>query len=120
MLLATNPVGYAGCCAAIRDMDHRPLLDRIQVPVLVIGGDHDVSTPWVGHGDVLANGISGARAVQLAAAHLSNVERPSSFTSALFDFLLPAPTEDPLEAGFAVRRSVLGDAHVDRAIAARH
>ena len=26
VLLATNPVGYAGCCAAIRDMDHRALL----------------------------------------------------------------------------------------------
>ena len=25
-LLATDPAGYAGCCAAIRDMDHRPLL----------------------------------------------------------------------------------------------
>ena len=28
VLLATDPVGYAGCCAAIRDMDHRPLLGR--------------------------------------------------------------------------------------------
>jgi len=24
-LLAANPVGYAGCCAAVRDMDQRPL-----------------------------------------------------------------------------------------------
>ena len=99
VLLATNPVGYAGCCAAIRDMDHRPLLGRIQAPTLVIGGDHDLSTPWAGHGDVLANGIPGARAVQLAATHLSNVERPSSFTAALFDFLLPALPEDTLAGG---------------------
>jgi 3-oxoadipate enol-lactonase / 4-carboxymuconolactone decarboxylase len=118
VLLATSPVGYAGCCAAIRDMDHRPLLDRILAPTLVIGGDQDLSTPWAGHGDVLAGGIRGACAVQLAATHLSNVERPSSFTAALFDFLLPAAPEDPLQAGFAVRRSVLGDAHVDRSIAA--
>lgn len=117
VLRATNPVGYAGCCAAIRDMDHRPLLDRIQAPTLVIGGDQDLSTPWIGHGDVLANGIPGARAVQLAATHLSNVERPASFTAALFDFLLPATPEDTLEAGFAVRRSVLGEAHVDRSVA---
>ena len=55
--------------------------------------------------------------MQLPATHLSNVERPSSFTAALFDFLLPAAQEDPLEAGFAVRRAVLGDAHVDRSIA---
>jgi 3-oxoadipate enol-lactonase/4-carboxymuconolactone decarboxylase len=118
VLLATNPAGYAGCCAAIRDMDHRPLLDRIQAPTLVIGGHQDLSTPWAGHGDVLANGIRGARAVQLPATHLSNVERPASFTAALFDFILPATPEDALEAGFAVRRAVLGDAHVDRSIAA--
>jgi 3-oxoadipate enol-lactonase / 4-carboxymuconolactone decarboxylase len=116
VLLATDPVGYAGCCAAIRDMDQRSLLGRLQVPVLVIGGNLDVSTPWLGHGDVLANGISGARVVRLAAAHLSNVDQPSSFTSALFDFLLPVP-QDTLQAGFGMRRSVLGDAYVDRAIA---
>jgi 3-oxoadipate enol-lactonase/4-carboxymuconolactone decarboxylase len=118
VLLATSPVGYAGCCAAIRDMDHRPLLDRIQAPTLVIGGDQDLSTPWAGHGEVLACGIRGACAVRLAATHLSNVERPSSFTAALFDFLLPAASGDTLQAGFAVRRTVLGDAHVDRSIAA--
>jgi len=118
VLLATSPVGYAGCCAAIRDMDHRPLLDRIQTPTLVIGGDQDASTPWVGHGDLLASGIPGARTLQLAATHLSNVERPGAFTGALFDFLLPAMPEDTLQAGFAVRRSVLGEAHVDRSIAA--
>lgn len=116
VLLATNPVGYAGCCAAIRDMDHCPLLGSIKIPVLVIAGDDDISTPWAGHGDLLVNGIGGARALRLPAAHLSNVERPSSFSAALFDFLLPASLADPLEAGLAVRRSVMGDAHVDRAI----
>ncbi len=115
-LLATNPAGYAGCCAAIRDMDHTELLARIRVPTLVIAGDHDVSTPWDGHGDVLAKAIAGAKAVHLAAAHLSNLERPSSFTAALLEFLLPGD-DDPLATGFAVRRSVLGDEHVDRAIA---
>jgi 3-oxoadipate enol-lactonase/4-carboxymuconolactone decarboxylase len=115
-LLATNPTGYAGCCAAIRDMDHIKLLARIRVPTLVISGDHDVSTPWSGHGEVLANAIAGARSVLLPAAHLSNLERPSAFTAALLDFLLPAAS-DPLAAGFTIRRQMLGDAHVDRAVA---
>jgi len=117
VLLATNPVGYAGCCAAIRDMDHRPLLANIKTPVLVIAGDDDVSTPWAGHGEVLALEIAGARARRLPAAHLSNVERPSSFSAALFEFLLPLSVGDRLEEGYAIRRSVLGDEHVDRAIA---
>jgi 3-oxoadipate enol-lactonase/4-carboxymuconolactone decarboxylase len=116
-LRATNPVGYAGCCAALRDMDNLPLLSSIKVPVLIIAGDDDVSTPWAGHGDVLAQRIEGARAVRLPATHLANVERPSSFTAALFDFLLPFPTADPLEAGLSMRRSVLGSEHVDRAMA---
>ena len=117
VLLATDPVGYAGCCAAIRDMDHRPLLGAIQAPTLIIGGDHDLSTPWTGHGDALAAGISTAQVVQLPTTHLSNVERPSSFTAALFDFLLQPATEDPLQAGFGVRRAMLGDVHVDRSMA---
>jgi 3-oxoadipate enol-lactonase/4-carboxymuconolactone decarboxylase len=55
----------------------------------------------------------------LAAAHLSNIERPHSFTTALLEFLLPQPnaTADTLQAGFEVRRAVLGEAHVDKAIA---
>ena len=116
-LLAANPVGYAGCCAAIRDMDQRPLLGRIGVPTLVIGGSLDAATPWEGHGDLLAATISGARSVVLEAAHLSNIELPSAFANALFDFLLPPPSDDRLAAGFAMRRAILGDAHVDRAVA---
>jgi 3-oxoadipate enol-lactonase/4-carboxymuconolactone decarboxylase len=116
-LRATDPVGYAGCCSAIRDMDHRPLLASISVPTLVIGSDDDVSTPWTGHGEVLASQIPGARAAQIAAAHLSNLERPAAFTRALLGFLLPDAPPDPLEAGYAVRRTMLGNEHVDRSTA---
>jgi 3-oxoadipate enol-lactonase / 4-carboxymuconolactone decarboxylase len=119
IILGTDPVGYVGCCAALRDVDHNGLLHKIKCPTLVISGDHDVSTPWTGHGEILAREISGAKALHLAAAHLSNLERPRSFTVALFDFLLsPDESADRLRAGFAVRRAVLGDAHVDKSIAA--
>ncbi len=118
-LLATNPVGYAGCCSAIRDMDNTKLLGDIRVPTLVISGDRDQSTPWAGHGEVLARNIANAQVLHLPASHLSNIERPRSFTSALMNFLEPAiPATDALQQGFAARRSALGDAHVDRAIAA--
>jgi 3-oxoadipate enol-lactonase/4-carboxymuconolactone decarboxylase len=115
-LLATKPAGYAGCCAAIRDMDHTALLGQIRIPTLVIAGDRDVSTPWDGHGDILSQSIPGALALRLPTAHLSNLEKPSSFNSALLEFLLPRPG-DTLAAGLAMRRAVLGDAHVDRAMA---
>ncbi len=124
-LLGTKPEGYAGCCSAIRDMDHTGELHGISVPTLVICGERDISTPWAGHGDLLAQGIPGARAVHLPAAHLSNLEAPRSFTAALLDFLLPhaartgfkADSADPVDAGLAVRRAVLGEAHVDRSLA---
>ena len=117
VLLGSDPAGYAGCCAAIRDMDHRALLASIQTPTLIIGGDHDPSTPWEGHGDLLAQSIPGARVEMLPTAHLSNLETPRAFTAALARFLLPAPA-DKLAAGFAKRRAILGNAHVDRSIAA--
>jgi 3-oxoadipate enol-lactonase/4-carboxymuconolactone decarboxylase len=116
VLSATDPVGYAGCCSALRDVDHRKVLGKIATPTLVIVGDKDVSTPWEGHGEILATEIPGAKTVRLPAAHLSNLERPRSFTTALLEFLKPA-NADPLEAGFIQRRARLGDAHVDRAVA---
>jgi 3-oxoadipate enol-lactonase / 4-carboxymuconolactone decarboxylase len=117
VLLGTNAAGYLGCCVALRDADHTRDLRQIKAPTLVIDGTHDISTPWSGHGEILAREIAGAQAVHLPAAHLSNVERPKSFTAALFAFLLPANSgKSSLEAGFEVRRRVLGDAYVDGAI----
>jgi 3-oxoadipate enol-lactonase / 4-carboxymuconolactone decarboxylase len=119
VFLGTDPIGYLGCCAALRDMNHGDLLKQIKTPTLVISGDRDVATPWTGHGERLAQEIPEAKAVHLAAAHLSNLEQPHSFTTALLEFLLPPPNAvDSLQAGFEVRRAVLGDAHVDKAIAA--
>ena len=115
-VLATNPIGYAGCCAALRDADLRELLPRIITATLVIGGDADQAMPWDGHGGVLAQQIRGARAVRLATAHISNLGLPRTFSRVLLDFLAPGDA-DRAGAGEAVRRAVLGDAHVDRALA---
>jgi len=116
VVLATNPAGYAGCCAAVRELDQVRLLPTIRMPVLIIVGDRDVSTPWSGHGAILAREMAHARVEHLPAAHLSNLECPRSFTAALLRFLLPPPG-DLLAAGSEKRRAVLGDAYVDRAIA---
>ena len=120
VLLGTDPVGYMGCCAALRDADQGDMLRQIQAPTLVIVGDHDVSTPWDGHGERLAREVPGAKTLHLDAAHLSNIERPRSFSTALIEFLLPQHqgSTDLLRTGFEVRRAVLGEAHVDKAIAA--
>jgi 3-oxoadipate enol-lactonase / 4-carboxymuconolactone decarboxylase len=119
MLLGTDPAGYAGCCAALRDFDSRDILRQIRVPTLVISGDGDISTPWSGNGEILAREIPNARALQLPASHLSNLERPRSFLAALLEFLLPALDDAQRStAGLAMRRATLGDDYVDRALAA--
>jgi 3-oxoadipate enol-lactonase/4-carboxymuconolactone decarboxylase len=117
VFLGTDPTGYLGCCAALRDTDLRGQLDKIHVPTLIIGGDNDPSTPWEGNGDILAREISGAAVVRLPTAHLSNLGRPRSFTAALLEFL-PAklPYEDPLPVGMGIRREVLGGQHVTRSM----
>jgi len=119
VLLGTDVTGYVGCCAALRDFDFKNTLPDIGIPTLVIVGERDVSTPWTGNGEILAQRIPQARVTRLSAAHLSNLEAPKSFTAALFAFLQAheSTSEDVLAAGLEVRRRVLGDAHVDKAIA---
>src|ERR1700722_9233048 len=56
VFLGTDPVGYLGCCAALRVMNHADLLGQIKSPTLVISGERDVATPWTGHGEILARG----------------------------------------------------------------
>ena len=115
VLLATDPVGYAGCCAAVRDTDFTAQLGTIRVHTLVISGDLDPSLPWRGHSEVLASKIRHPRVVRLKTAHLSNLEMPRSFSAALHAFL-PTERTDGRESGMRVRRAVLGDAHVDRSL----
>lgn len=86
MLLATSPAGYAGCCAAIRDMDQRGDIGAIVAPTLVIGGLLDPATPPE-TAEELARLIPGARLNMLAAAHLSNIEQREAFGRLLVGFL---------------------------------
>jgi 3-oxoadipate enol-lactonase / 4-carboxymuconolactone decarboxylase len=124
VLLGTDPKGYVACCAALRDADTRVAISTISIHTLVIGGDKDPSTPWEAHGAILARDIPGAKALRLQTAHLSNLEQPRAFTTAMLDFLLAhnsgqqkaTQVKDPLEEGMKVRRQVLGDEHVDRSL----
>jgi 3-oxoadipate enol-lactonase/4-carboxymuconolactone decarboxylase len=126
-LIAMNPDGYAGCGAAIRDMSLLGQLGEISLPTLVIAGAKDVSTPFEGHGAILASTIPGASIRMLKAAHLACLEDPGAFADALVEFLsglLEGPAigaaEDTLfEAGLLNRRAVLGDAWVDAALVSR-
>jgi pimeloyl-ACP methyl ester carboxylesterase len=70
----------------LRD-DVRPLLPRVDVPTLVIWGEHDMVIP-VSHAHELRAGITGARLLVLpGAAHNPMVDRPISFSRAVLAFL---------------------------------
>ena len=80
VFLGTAPLGYLGCCAALREFDSTADLKKITTRTLVIGSENDVSTPWAGCSEILAREIPGARAVRLPTTHLSNLERPHAFS----------------------------------------
>lgn len=86
MLLDMAPQGYAGCSAAIRDMDLRPTAPCISVPTLVIGGLRDPATP-AEHAHFLADSIPDSQLVELDAAHLANIEQCFAFNAAVRKFL---------------------------------
>lgn len=86
MLLTTDPGGYAGCCAAIRDMDLRVTNPLIAVPTLVIAGSEDPATP-PSDGEAIANAVQNGTLIVLNAAHLSNIEQADAFNDAVRNFL---------------------------------
>jgi 3-oxoadipate enol-lactonase len=79
MLTDTTPEGYARCCEAVRDMDLRAELARIETPTTVILGAHD---PVVNRDNKSLLAELG-EIVALDAAHLANVEQPEAFTKAV-------------------------------------
>ncbi len=117
MLLRTDPQGYAAAAEAIADADLTAETATLKVPALVIVGDQDMATP-LASAQALAAAIAGASLVVLeGAAHIPTVETPEAVTDAVYRFLAPQ-IDDYYESGMAVRRQVLGSAHVDRAGAA--
>jgi 3-oxoadipate enol-lactonase / 4-carboxymuconolactone decarboxylase len=121
-LLDVDPSGYAGCCAAIRDMDLRDVLGRISAPTLVIGGARDQATPPE-QGRAIANAIPGAAYAELPGAHLPALEATAAFVATVAGFLLPpadGSERQRYDRGLARRKEVLGVAYVEARLGNRH
>jgi 3-oxoadipate enol-lactonase / 4-carboxymuconolactone decarboxylase len=111
MVVGIDPESYAQCCEAIDTMDLRPDLGRIAAATLVIAGAQDPAIP-IEHAQVIVDGVADGRLYVLdPAAHLATVEQPGAITAQLRAHFRAGAT---LAAGYAMRRSVLGDEHVDR------
>ncbi|MFQ3557612.1 3-oxoadipate enol-lactonase [Streptomyces gramineus] len=105
-----DPGAYAACCDALAAFDLRDRLGEIAVRTLLIAGRQDPATPPP-HLREIADAVPAATLVELpGAAHLAPAECPDGVLAALRPHL-----DGAAGRGTAVRREVLGDAHVDRA-----
>ncbi|MFF5104119.1 3-oxoadipate enol-lactonase [Streptomyces sp. NPDC000134] len=105
-----DPEAYAACCDALAAFDLRDRLAGIRVPTLLIAGRDDPATPPA-HLREIADAVPDATLVEIpGASHLAPAERPEAVLTALRNHF-----DGGAERGMAVRREVLGDAHVDRA-----
>lgn len=116
----TDDRGYMQVCEALADFDVRDRLGEITSPVLAVSGSADGVTPTEGLREI-AEGVKDGRLVELdGVAHLAPAEAPAEVARLVREHVLgevfsqtaPGPSYD---AGMAVRREVLGDAHVDGA-----
>ncbi len=88
MILESSPTGVVAALGAMRERpDSTPLLVRIDVPTLVVGGEEDaISSPEVMA--AMAGKIPNSRHLTLPrAGHLSNLEAPKEFNAAMREFL---------------------------------
>jgi 3-oxoadipate enol-lactonase/4-carboxymuconolactone decarboxylase len=124
--------GYVRTCEALIGYDVRDRLGEVTAPVLAVAGAHDPAAPVEGM-RLVAEGVQDGRLVVLdGVSHLAPAEAPDEVAGLLLEHFLgaerggtlrgslalaPQGPEDRYESGMAVRREVLGDAHVDRAVA---
>ena len=83
----TSALGYAGCCAVLRDADLSAELPRISRPTLVLAGDADVVTP-ADKVKAVADAIPQAQFAVLPGGHLLNRDAGIQFDETVEGFLL--------------------------------
>ncbi|MFF9813313.1 3-oxoadipate enol-lactonase [Streptomyces sp. NPDC014006] len=106
-----DPHAYAACCDALAAFDLTDRLGGILVPTLLVAGREDPATPPA-HLRQIADAVPGSTLVELpGASHLAPAQCPQAVLTALRAHLGGGGAR----LGMAVRREVLGDAHVDRA-----
>ena len=91
--LKTDPEVLQAACAQLAELDLRPELSKVKVPVLVMVGEHDEATPPpMSH--ELAALLPNARLKVLAGcAHVPQLQAPGMFLDAMGDFLTAAKNE---------------------------
>jgi len=85
--LRTDPQVLQAACAALAELDLRPQLEQVRIPVLVLVGEHDEATPPPMSRE-LAAGLPNARLKIIpGCAHVPQLQSPQLFLMAIGDFI---------------------------------
>ena len=107
LLVEVDDESYALCCEALAAWDAREQARGIRTPTLCVSGQFDVAVPPE-QVEALAGAVPDSRYVLVeGTAHLPALDRPAQIAALIRSGL----------GGMRTRREVLGDDHVDRAIA---
>ena len=87
IIASTNPEGYAGCCAAISNMNNIQGIKKLSHPALVVVGLEDTATPLAMSQIIHENWQGSILKTIPHAAHLSNLEQAGVFNELIIEFL---------------------------------
>ena len=85
--LRTDSEVFRAACAALADLDLRPELGKVTVPVLVLVGEHDEATPPPMSRELAAGLPNAHLKVIPGCAHVPQLQSPEIFLDAIGDFL---------------------------------
>jgi 3-oxoadipate enol-lactonase len=90
--LRTDPHVFRAACMALAELDLRPLLARVKIPVLVLVGEHDEATPPPMSRELAALLPDASLKIIPGCAHVPQLQAPEVFLDAIGGFL---PSLDP-------------------------
>jgi 3-oxoadipate enol-lactonase len=85
--LKTDPDVFRDACAALAELDLRPQLSKVKVPVLVLVGEHDEATPPPMSCELAAGLPQAHLEIIPGCAHVPQLQAPKLFLEAIGDFL---------------------------------
>lgn len=84
--LRTDPEVLQAACQALAELDLRPQLEQVRIPVLVLVGEHEATPPPMSR--ELAAGLPNARLKIIpGCAHVPQLQSPQAFLEAIGDFI---------------------------------
>jgi 3-oxoadipate enol-lactonase len=85
--LRTDPDVFQDACVALAELDLRPQLPQVKVPVLVLVGEHDEATPPPMSHELAALLPNARLKVIPGCAHVPQLQSPRVFLDAIGDFI---------------------------------